>query len=90
MNITSEEIKRKLKTKEYDFLPFGQRHDNPLYIVSKGSKNTSELEAIDTIYAYLSNDKCQKLASDKGFNGMEDYASEITPNGSEVIQALST
>ncbi len=83
-------ITDKSLTKEYDFLPFGQRHDNPLYIVSKGIKNTSELEAIDTIYAYLSNDKCQKLASDKGFNGMEDYASEITPNGSEVIQALST
>lgn len=83
-------ITDKSLTKEYDFLPFGERHDNPLYIVGKASKNAVELEAIDIIYDYLSNDKCQKLASDKGFNYMDDYKSEIEANGSEVIQALST
>jgi Ca-activated chloride channel family protein len=81
-------INDKSLTKEYDFIPFGQRHDNPLYIVDKNSKTDDELEAIEIINSFLTNDDCQKIATKDGFNANDDYQSSYDTYGSEIVKAL--
>lgn len=73
-------------TSVYDFIPFGLRHDNPVYEV--GTHTEEEKEAIRIVLDYLSNDKCQKLATEKGFNAKDEYKGDYTSNGAEVTQAL--
>ena len=36
----------------YDFIAFGVRHDNPVYICNKSGKSASELEAIQLVVDY--------------------------------------
>ena len=69
----------------YDFIPFGVRHDNPLYITSKAS---GKEEAVNLFKDFALNNDMQKLATEKGFNANNDYKSEISVTGAEVSQAL--
>lgn len=73
-------------TSVYDFIPFGLRHDNPVYEV--GTHTPEEKEAIGIVLDFLSNKDCQKLASEKGFNANDDYKGDYVSNGAEVTQAL--
>lgn len=59
----------------YEFIPFGMRHDNPLYIVGEVTDN--EREALELFNDYCMSDDAQKLASTYGFNQLEDYKSSI-------------
>lgn len=72
----------------YDFIPFGMRHDNPLYIVNKAAKSDDELEAIKIINDYLISDKAQKIAAGYGFNANDDYKDPYSAAGSEITRAL--
>lgn len=81
-------INDKSLTKEYDFIPFGVRHDNPLYIVDKNGKSNEELEAIRIINDFLLSDECQSIATKDGFNVNDDYESSYETFGSEIIRAL--
>lgn len=72
----------------YTFIPFGMRHDNPLYVVNKGSKSADELDAIKLISDYLTGSDCQSIATKDGFNANDDYTSSYTVSGTEVSQAL--
>lgn len=72
----------------YDFIAFGMRHDNPLYIVNSNAKSNDELEAIDTINEYLISNDCQQIATKYGFNANNDYKDSYTTGGAEVTQAL--
>jgi len=74
----------------YDFIAFGLRHDNPLYLVDKMSKSSDELEAIDLINRYLISSDMQQIATRYGFNNNESYKDSYTVTGSEVTQALKT
>lgn len=74
----------------YDFIAFGLRHDNPLYLVDKMSKSSDELEAIDLINRYLTSSDMQQIATRYGFNNNESYKDSYTVTGSEVTQALKT
>ena len=74
--------------KNYKFIPYGIRHDNPLYVVDKNFKTDEELEAIDIIKEYLLNNTSQSLATKYGFNQNEDYESVYSITGTEVAQAL--
>lgn len=74
----------------YDFIAFGLRHDNPLYLVDKMSKSSDELEAIDLINRYLISSDMQQIATRYGFNNNESYKDSYTVAGSEVTQALKT
>ena len=74
----------------YDFIAFGLRHDNPLYLVDRMSKSADELEAIEMINKYLVSSDMQKIASRYGFNNNEDYKDSYSAVGSEVAQALKT
>lgn len=74
--------------KNYKFIPYGIRHDNPLFIVDEGYKTEEELEAMTLVKDYLLNNSCQKLATKYGFNQNDDYESAFSSTGTEVAQAL--
>lgn len=73
---------------QYDFIPFGIRHDNPLYIVNKNNKSPEELEAMNIIKDYLLGSDIQAIATRNGFNANDDYKDDYTTSGSEIVQAL--
>lgn len=58
---------------EYKFIPFGIRHDNPLYAVGALSKD--QQEAMDKFVEYCANPQSQKLATSYGFNQDSAYGS---------------
>jgi len=60
---------------DYVFTPFGVRHDQPVYEVGELSATKKEIsrQFID----YCLTPEMQKLASDKGFNGMGNYVYEF-------------
>ena len=72
----------------YKFIPFGLRHDNPLYIVNKSGKSSDELEAIKLINDYFMSDDSQQLATNYGFNANDEYQSSYETNGAEIVEAL--
>lgn len=61
----------------YVFTPFGVRHDSPLYAL--GDLPEQKREILRKFADFAGQDKYQQLASDKGFNGLDDYASELAP-----------
>ena len=72
----------------YDFIAFGMRHDNPLYVVNKSAKSDDELYSIEVVNDYLMNEECQSIATRYGFNANDDYADSYTTGGAEITQAL--
>lgn len=72
----------------YKFIPFGLRHDNPLYIVNKSGKSSDELEAIKLVNDYFMSDDSQQLATNYGFNANDEYQSSYETNGAEIVEAL--
>ena len=73
----------------YLFIPFGVRHDQPVYGIG-------ELSALKKQIAVMFVDYCktpssQKSAADNGFNGLEDYAYSLPiPDGITILQAQET
>lgn len=59
----------------YVFTPFGVRHDSPLYALGKLPQE--KMDIIKQFAAFVEQDKYQKLAEKKGFNGLNDYQSEV-------------
>lgn len=77
----SADIKR-----DYEFTPFGARHDNPLYSV--GTISSEEAQTLKMFAEYCANDESQKLATKYGFNGLDNYKSELpTVDGSTLVSA---
>lgn len=73
-------------TDEYKFVPFGIRHDNPLYSV--GNLSSEEQEAMDKFVEYCESDEAQKLASKYGFNKNDSYSGNSEKyTGSDLISA---
>lgn len=71
---------------KYEFIPFGIRHDNPLYEV--GTLSQDKKAVLDEFAKYCKNKDSQSLASDYGFNGLDSYKSEAyDTSGSTVLQA---
>ena len=73
----------------YNFIPFGERHDNPLYVVNQNRKSDAEMEAIGMINDYLMSKECQNIATKYGFNANNDYNPEYHSSGSEIAYALN-
>lgn len=67
----------------YVFTPFGVRHDSPLYALGKLPKG--KLEIIKKFAAFVEQDKYQKMADKKGFNGLNDYQSELEVVDSSLL-----
>lgn len=73
---------------DYQFIPFGVRHDNPLYSI--GDLNEEQKYALQAFSDYCMQDMNQQLAKEYGFNDpdMDQYKSDV-PNlsGDEIISA---
>ncbi|WP_373228898.1 VWA domain-containing protein [Cohnella sp.] len=59
----------------YVFTPFGVRHDSPLYAL--GDLPQDKLDIIKKFADFVTQDKYQELAQEKGFNSLEEYESEL-------------
>lgn len=71
---------------KYEFIPFGIRHDNPLYEV--GTLKADKKAVLDKFAEYCLNEKSQSLAAEYGFNGLDNYkGDQYDMNGSMVLQA---
>lgn len=77
-------------TSMYDFIAFGVRHDNPVYICNKSGKTAAELEGVKLVVDYCKSDEMQKIAAQKGFNANDDYTSAEELSGAQVTQGLKT
>jgi len=70
----------------YVFTPFGVRHDQPVYEVGELSEIKKEITR--RFIDYCKTPAMQKLASDKGFNGMDNYVYEFTKaDGATISEA---
>lgn len=67
----------------YVFTPFGVRHDSPLYALGKLPKEKQDI--IKKFAAFVEQDKYQQLADKRGFNGLNDYHSELEVVDSSLL-----
>lgn len=72
-------------TSGYMFTPFGVRHDSPLYAL--GDLPKEKLEIIRKFAEFAVQDKYQTAASDRGFNGLNDYKSELAPVDGSLLSS---
>lgn len=71
---------------KYRFIPFGIRHDNPLYAV--GNVSADSLEALDLFADFCLSSSSQKKAEKFGFNRNPGYRYQYqTPSGSSLVLA---
>ena len=72
--------------REYKFVPFGVRHDAPMYATSKIDEDQSEL--LKTFTEYCKSQESQDLATQYGFNNNPDYnPKDIEYDGDTLIKA---
>lgn len=72
--------------RNYEFIPFGVRHDNPLYSV--GNISADKKEVITAFVSFCEQNKA--VATKDGFNGMDDYTyAGKEYNGNTIAQAQS-
>ncbi len=57
--------------RDYEFIPFGVRHDSPLYTI--GDVTADEKELAKAFADYCQGEKAQKSAKKYGFNYQEEY-----------------
>lgn len=72
---------------DYVFTPFGVRHDSPVYEI--GELPDVKKEILQKFIDFCKQDKYQKLASDYGFNNLDNYKYELGDinNGSVIVDA---
>lgn len=68
----------------YQFIPFGIRHDNPLYAI--GTLTNNQQEALQQFADYITTSEAINLATEYGFNKMDDYKSNENVNGNAWVQ----
>ena len=72
--------------RSYEFIPFGVRHDSPIYAIGKLSPEKTKI--LDEFIKFSQQEKYQNLATKYGFNGLDEYQSEFEPVSGDVnIQA---
>ncbi|MFC4303598.1 vWA domain-containing protein [Cohnella boryungensis] len=70
----------------YVFTPFGFRHDSPLYAL--GELPRTKLDILREFARFVAQDRYQQSARESGFNGLEDYRSELPlPEGGLLSSA---
>lgn len=71
---------------KYTFVPFGVRHDNPLYAV--GNLSDEKKQALQQFAEFCKDKDSQKIASDYGFNKEDSYKSKLPEfKGEDIIEA---
>lgn len=72
--------------RNYEFIPFGMRHDNPLYSV--GNISAEKKEVIAAFVSFCEQNKA--VATKDGFNGLDDYTyAGKEYDGNTIAQAQS-
>lgn len=70
----------------YEFVPFGYRHDGPMYSVGKLSNDKEA--GLKMFTEFCKSDEMQKKASECGFNQYDNFKSEIPEfEGSLILEA---
>lgn len=67
----------------YEFTPFGFRHDNPMYAI--GELSGEKRKILNEFLQFTQQEKYQNLATEYGFNGLDEYKSEVEPVGGDVV-----
>ncbi|MCQ2407481.1 MAG: VWA domain-containing protein [Oscillospiraceae bacterium] len=57
--------------RDYEFIPFGVRHDSPMYAI--GDLSAEQNETLNVFTEYCMNEKSQNSAKKYGFNALDDY-----------------
>jgi Ca-activated chloride channel family protein len=68
---------------DYVFTPFGVRHDSPMYAI--GDLSPEKKEILNQFVTFCKSADSQKLASDYGFNNLDEYSPEVGDIDGEVI-----
>lgn len=72
--------------RSYEFIPFGARHDNPMYAI--GNLSAEKRKILDKFVEFSQQEKYQTLATKYGFNGLNEYRSVAgAVSGDVIIQA---
>ena len=70
----------------YKFIPFGVRHDHPLYAI--GELSPVKKQIAEAFAAFCLTEDSQKAAKDRGFYGLDDYVlTQTKPDGTTILQA---
>ncbi|MGL5677906.1 MAG: VWA domain-containing protein [Cellulosilyticaceae bacterium] len=78
--INSPDLRR-----DYLFIPFGIAHDSPLY--ATGQLSAEKEGILEAFVAFSKEAKYQKLATEYGFNGMQDTKGEKLEIAGDTIQS---
>jgi len=79
-------VKTETLEKGYEFIPFGIRHDNPLYGV--GELSPDELDVLEQFAAFSEQERFRTLATDYGFNQSIQYDPSFEiPSGAILREA---
>lgn len=70
----------------FTFIPFGVRHDNPLYAVGKLTDN--EEQTLKLFGKFLQNADIQKYGTSLGFNQEDSYVSTVSKYSGSVISTI--
>ena len=68
------------------FVPFGVRHDNPIYSV--GEVTDEELKVIELFGEYMMNESVQEYATNLGFNKDNEYESTVSAYSGGMIAEI--
>ena len=60
--------------RSYEFIPFGVRHDSPMYAI--GELSAEKMKILNKFVEFTKQEKYQTLATKYGFNGLNEYQSE--------------
>lgn len=72
--------------RSYEFIPFGARHDSPMYAI--GVLSAEKMKILNKFVEFTQQEKYQTLATKYGFNAFNEYKSEVRAvSGDEIIQA---
>ncbi len=72
---------------DYQFIPFGVRHDNPVYSI--GTLSPDQEQLLNAFIDFCKSEPAQRAAKKYGFNYIEDYSSTISPDitGAQMLSA---
>lgn len=72
--------------RSYEFIPFGVRHDSPMYAI--GDLSPEKKKILSQFIQFSKQEKYQALATSYGFNGFDQYKSDAgAVTGDVIIQA---
>ena len=72
----------------YVFVPFGVRHDSPIYEI--GNLSDLKKQITNKFVEYCKTEESQKIATEKGFNSLNDYSYENNIDGKTILKAQAT